>query len=341
MLLFSFVCLCNIHTVCILDASWLVVCSLGILQGTAHPVLYELCACLVFASNVFFLVPAACSLEKMRSCNRETFLCSSLIPSIRIVPYLIFSCKECWVSGNFQHLCYTIRLHFPISMKILIVEDEHKIANSIKKGLEQEHFVSDIAYDGERGLDLALSEDYDLVILDRLLPEIDGIEICKRIRAGGVHTPILLLTARGQLSDKVEGLNAGADDYLVKPFAFEELLARVRALLRRPKKTVNPVLKIEDLVIDASSYEVKRADRNIFLTQKEFMLLEYLARHANKILTKDQIINHVWDYEANILPNTVEAYIMHLRNKIDKPFTGKTPLIHTARGFGYMIGVRN
>lgn len=225
-------------------------------------------------------------------------------------------------------------------MKILIIEDEHKIANSIKKGLEQEHFVVDVAYDGMEGLDLVLSEEYDLIILDRLLPSLDGIEICKKARAKGVHTAVILLTAKGQLTDKVEGLDAGADDYMVKPFAFEELLARVRALLRRPKSTVTSVLSVSDLTIDTASYEVKRDTKQILLTQKEFMLLEYLARNKGKILTKDQIINHVWDYESNILPNTVEAYIMHLRIKIDRNFPDKKPLIHTMRGFGYMIGER-
>ncbi len=223
-------------------------------------------------------------------------------------------------------------------MRILVVEDEHKIANSIKKGLEQELFAVDIAYDGTSGFDLAVSEDYDLIILDRLLPGIDGVEICKKLRKKNIHTPILILTAKGQIGDKVEGLDAGADDYLTKPFAFEELLARVKALLRRPKNSLGTILKVEDLSLDASSHIVKRAGIAINLSAKEFSLLEYLMRHCGKVISKDQMINHVWDYDADILPNTVEAFIKLLRDKIDNPFENKKPLIHTVRGIGYKIG---
>lgn len=223
-------------------------------------------------------------------------------------------------------------------MRILVVEDEHKIANSIRKGLEQEHYAVDVAYEGIEGYDLASSEEYDTIILDRLLPGLDGIALCKRLREKRIHTPILLLTAKGQINDKVEGLNAGADDYLVKPFAFEELLARVKALVRRPKDMLESVLTIDDLQVNTLTYEVKRGDISIALSNKEFSLLEYLLRHVNKVVTKEQIINHVWNYDANILPNTVEVYIKHLRNKIDKPFINKKKLIHTVRGFGYKIG---
>ena len=216
------------------------------------------------------------------------------------------------------------------------MEDEHKIAASLKKGLEQESYAVDVAYDGTKGLDLALSEEYDLMILDRMLPEIEGIEICKQVRSKSIHTPILILTAKGQVQDKVEGLDSGADDYLVKPFAFEELLARIRALKRRPKDSLGQELSVAGLTLNPQTFEVKRDGKNINLSSKEFSLLEFLLRHANKILTKDQIINHVWDYESDILPNTVEVYMGYLRNKIDKPF-GK-PLIHTIRGFGYKIG---
>ena len=223
-------------------------------------------------------------------------------------------------------------------MRILIVEDEHKIANSIKKGLEQELYAVDVAYDGTEGYDLAASEDYDMIILDRLLPGMDGMEVCKNLREKHIHAPILLLTAKGQVSDRVEGLDAGADDYLVKPFAFEELLARVRALIRRPKEIAPAVLQAGDLTLNTTAYAVKRDDTAITLSGKEFSLLEYLMRHANTIVTKEQIINHVWDYDANILPNTVEVYIKLLRNKVDNPFKDKKPLIHTVRGFGYKIG---
>jgi len=224
-------------------------------------------------------------------------------------------------------------------MRILVVEDEHKIANSIKKGLEQETYAVDVAYDGEEGFDLASSEEYDVIILDLMLPKMDGITICKKLRTEeDVHTPILILTAKGEIEDKVDGLNSGADDYLPKPFAFAELLARIRALSRRPKQSLNTVLKIDDLTLNSSSFEVERSGSKIDLSKTEFALLEFLLRHTHKVLTKDQIINHVWEYDANILPNTVEVYIGYLRNKIDKPFTDKKSLIHTVRGFGYKIG---
>lgn len=223
-------------------------------------------------------------------------------------------------------------------MRVLVIEDEHKIANSIKKGLEQEAYAVDAAYDGESGFDLALNEEYDVIILDLMLPKMDGIEVCKQLRENQVHTPILILTAKGQLNDKVEGLNAGADDYLVKPFAFAELLARVKALTRRPRNSIGSVLTVEDLSMNTLTFEVKRADKPIRLSKKEFALLEYLLRNQGRILTKDQIINHVWEYDADVLPNTVEVYIGYLRNKIDKPFKDLPPLIHTVRGFGYRIG---
>ena len=205
-------------------------------------------------------------------------------------------------------------------MRILVIEDEHKIANSIKKGLEQELYAVDIAYTGDDGYDFASTEEYDLIILDRLLPGLDGIDICKKLREKQIHTPIILLTAKGQVHDRVEGLNSGADDYLVKPFAFEELLARIKALTRRPKGNIGSVLAVSDLSLNTLTYEVKRGKIKINLSRKELSLLEYVMRHPNQIITKDQIINHVWNYEADILPNTVEVYIGYLRSKIDKPF---------------------
>ncbi len=223
-------------------------------------------------------------------------------------------------------------------VRVLVVEDEHRIANSIKKGLEQETFAVDVAYDGEYGYDLAATEDYDVIILDLMLPKLSGLEICRRLRQEGVNTPILILTAKGQIQEKVEGLNAGADDYLVKPFSFTELLARIRALTRRPKEILQTVLEYKDLSLDTVSFEVKRAGKKIDLSRKEFALLEYLLRNQGKVVSKDQIINHVWDFDADILPNTVEAFIGSLRKKIDRPFKGKPPLIHTVRGFGYRLG---
>ena len=224
-------------------------------------------------------------------------------------------------------------------MRILVVEDEHKIANSIKKGLEQETYAVDVAYGGEEGFDLASSEEYDIIILDLMLPGLDGLTICKKLRREeNIHTPILILTAKGEVEDKVKGLNSGADDYLPKPFAFSELLARVKALARRPKQVLESSLTVEDLTLNTLSYQVNRSGKNIELSKKEYALLEYLMRHSGKVLSKDQIINNVWDYDADVLPNTVEVYIGYLRNKIDKPFPKSPQLIHTVRGFGYRLG---
>lgn len=223
-------------------------------------------------------------------------------------------------------------------MRVLVVEDEHKVANSIKRGLEEEGFAVDVVYNGNAGYDLAVSEDYDVIILDRLLPGIDGVTMCRKLRGHKIHIPILMLTAKGQITERVEGLNGGADDYMLKPFAFEELLARTRALIRRPRSVNGTILELEDLCMDTLHFEVKRGGVSIALSSKEFSLLEYLLRHPHKILSKDQIIAHVWNYDANILPNTVEVYMGYLRSKIDKAFKNKKPLIHTARGFGYRIG---
>ncbi|MCX6806769.1 MAG: response regulator transcription factor [Candidatus Berkelbacteria bacterium] len=223
-------------------------------------------------------------------------------------------------------------------MRILIIEDDHKIANAIKKGFEQESYAVDVSYDGADGVGMALTINYDLIILDRMLPgTTDGIKICQAIRKEGRHTPVLILTAKDNIKDRVEGLNAGADDYLTKPFAFEELLARVKALLRRPNKNLGTSLQVGDLTLDTITYKVTRASKDIPLSQTEFRILEYLMRNPNRILTKNSIIEHVWDYDADILPNTVEAYIGYLRNKIDRLFKNKPQLIHTVRGFGYKI----
>lgn len=223
-------------------------------------------------------------------------------------------------------------------MRILVVEDEHRIAQTIKKGLEQERYAVDLAYTGTDGFDLASSESYDTIILDLMLPGMDGLAICKQLRKQNIHTPILILTAKGQIQDKVNGLDSGADDYLTKPFSFEELLARIRALARRPENFKENTLTVGDLTLDPKSYVITRGNQLISLSNKEFALLEYLMRNANKILSKDEIINHVWDYEADILPNTVEVNMRNLRNKIDQPFKNKKPLLQTVRGFGYKIG---
>ena len=222
-------------------------------------------------------------------------------------------------------------------MKILVVEDEHKIANAIKKGLEQEGYVVQTAYDGLEGYDWASTEDYSVIILDLMLPKLDGLAICKKLRSEKIHTPIIMLTAKGEVEDKVLGLNSGADDYLPRPFAFEELLARIRSLQRSPAEIADNKLSADDLVLDINSLMVGRNNKEITLSKREFTLLEYLLRNKNKILTKDQIINHVWNYESNILPNTVEQYIGYLRNKVDNPFKNSAHLIKTVRGFGYIL----
>lgn len=220
-------------------------------------------------------------------------------------------------------------------MRILIVEDEQKIANAIKKGLIQESFAVDVAYDGKTGKMFALTEEYDLVILDRMLPDIEGLEIARAMREENVQTPILILTAKDQVIDKIEGLNIGADDYLAKPFAFEELLARIRALLRRPPVTTNPILKVGEITLNTNNFEVTKNNKKILLTTREFALLEYFMMNPERILTKKQIIDHVWNYDADILPNTVEVYIGYLRNKLQDK---SNSLIKTIRGFGYKLG---
>ena len=221
-------------------------------------------------------------------------------------------------------------------MRILVIEDEHKIARVLKKALDQESYAVDVSFNGDDGYAMATTEPYDIMIIDRMLPgEYNGLQIVEALRKMNIHTPVLFLTALGRTEDKTEGLNGGADDYLVKPFAIEELLARVRALLRRPSTLQQSVLEAADLQLDTSEHTVTRAGQSIQLTSKEFGLLEYLLRNKDRILSKDSIIAHVWDYDADILPNTVEVYIKYLRTKIDKPF--KKPLIETVRGFGYKL----
>lgn len=221
-------------------------------------------------------------------------------------------------------------------MRILIIEDEHKIARALKKALEQENYAVDVVYDGDEGYAMATTEPYDAAVIDRMLPgKYDGIAIVKAMREAKIHTPVLFLSALGSVAERTAGLDAGADDYLVKPFALEELLARLRALLRRPTEQQSTTLTLGDLTLDTLTYSVERAGKPIQLTSKEFALLEYLMRNPGRPLSKDVIISHVWDYDADILPNTVEVYIKYLRNKIDIPF--ETPLLHTVRGFGYKL----
>jgi len=220
-------------------------------------------------------------------------------------------------------------------MRILIVEDEKKVAAFIKKGLEEETYAVDVAYDGEEGLVLALENQYDLVILDLMLPIIDGLEVLSRLRKNKVDTPILLLTAKDSVEDKVTGLNTGADDYLTKPFAFSELLARIRVLLRRGKAETKTVLKIDGLTLHLVSHKVSRNGEEIELTGKEYSLLEYFMRNQGKVLTRTMIAEHVWDYNFDTFTNVIDVYVNHLRKKIDKNYPDK--LLHTLRGVGYIM----
>lgn len=220
-------------------------------------------------------------------------------------------------------------------MKLLIIEDDRAISDVLKEGLEDEAYAVDVAYDGDEGYRSARADDYDCIILDVMMPEMDGYEVCKKLRGEGKTTPILMLTAKDQENDIVNGLDNGADDYLAKPFSFEVLLARVRALLRRPSDKIGEVLVVGDLTLDPSNKKVQRAGKEIILTMKEYAVLEYLMRNPGKTLSKTMIISHVWDFDADILPNNVEQFVMFIRRKVDKPFNDK--LIHTVSGFGYKI----
>ncbi len=220
-------------------------------------------------------------------------------------------------------------------MRILVIEDEKGISNFIKKGLEAEYFTVDTAFDGEEGLNLAQINEYDVIVLDIRLPKKNGIEVCKELRKENSSVPIIMLTVEGDVKIKVETLNAGADDYLVKPFSLEELIARIRALLRREKKITGDVLQIDDLVLDTVSHKVKRGEKEINLSRKEFALLEYLMRNPGVVLTRGMILEHVWDMNADPFTNTVDVHIRFLRKKIDEGF--KKKLIKTVHGSGYKI----
>ncbi len=220
-------------------------------------------------------------------------------------------------------------------MRLLVVEDEKKLASFLKRGFEEEHFAVDVAYDGEEGWYLSTVNDYDAIILDIMLPKMDGLSLCRKLRSRQKDTPIILLTAKDTIEDKVTGLNLGADDYLVKPFAFAELLARVRALLRRKGSPFVSQLQVSDLVLDPVSHRVSRGGKLINLTAKEYALLEFLMRHAGEVVTRTQIIEHVWDQHFDSDTNVVGVYITYLRQKIDHQFEPK--LIHTIRGVGYVL----
>ena len=221
-------------------------------------------------------------------------------------------------------------------MRICLVEDDKKAARVVKKGLEEEGFVVDVAHAGDQSEDLTAVNDYDLIILDWLLPGTNGVTLCRNLRARGVGTPILMLTAKDALGDRVTGLDAGADDYLTKPFAFAELLARIRALLRRAETARLPTLRVSDLTLDPASHRVMRSGISVPLTRREYAILEFLMRHAGQVVTRTQLGEHVWEDEHDTLTNLVDVHVSHLRRKIDR--AGVAPLIHTVRGRGFRLG---
>ena len=221
-------------------------------------------------------------------------------------------------------------------MRLLLIEDERKVADFIARGLRADRFAVDVAYDGTTGWEMAASADYDLIILDLMLPGLNGTELLRRFRRKGGNAAVLVLTARDATRDKVDNFEAGADDYLTKPFAFAELQVRVRALLRRQPSSRTNVLQVGDLEVDRLGQQVRRSGKRIELTSKEYALLEYLASHAGRVLSRTMIIEHVWDQSFEGLTNIVDVYVRHLRSKVDDPFP--TKLIRTVRGAGYCMG---
>ena len=220
-------------------------------------------------------------------------------------------------------------------MTILVVEDEVKITRFIKRGLEMEHYTVDTAYDGEEALEKTEINNYDLIILDVMIPKIDGIETCRQIREKKIDTPIIMLTARDTVGDRIKGLDAGADDYLIKPFAFGELVARIRALLRREKSVKSTKLQVGNLILDPSKHEIYREDKEIYLSSKEYRLLDYMMRRPGHVCTRTMIGEHIWGYNFTDESNVIDVYISYLRKKVDSGFQKK--LIHTVRDVGYKI----
>lgn len=223
-------------------------------------------------------------------------------------------------------------------MKLLLVEDDSRILQNLKQGLELKQHVVDTAETGPAGYDLAANEHYDVIILDRMLPEMNGVEICQKLRQENITTPILMLTAKTLVNDRVDGLDAGADDYLGKPFAFSELLARIRALARRPQvDSLQEKLNYKNLTLDPKTATVTRSDQELTLSKTEYTLLEFLLRNHGQVFTPEQLIERVWEFESDVLPNTVQVYIGYLRKKVDTAFPDQPPIIQTVRGFGYKL----
>lgn len=220
-------------------------------------------------------------------------------------------------------------------MRVLVIEDETKVGSFIKRALEEESYAVDLCEDGAQGLDMALSGSYDLIMIDLMLPGLPGLEVLTRLRKEKIQTPVLILTAQSKVDQRVKGLDAGADDYLTKPFAIDELLARVRALLRRGPAESAGVFQIDDLMLNPATREVTRGGQRIDLTVKEYALLEYFMRHAGRVLTRPMISDHVWNQDFDTFTNVIDVYVNYLRNKIDRGRAKK--LIHTIRGSGYML----
>ncbi|MBI5024111.1 MAG: response regulator transcription factor [Candidatus Omnitrophica bacterium] len=220
-------------------------------------------------------------------------------------------------------------------MRILIIEDEQKIREFIQEGLKEEGFATDVAHDGEEAHFMATTNDYDLIILDLMIPKIDGLVLCKKLREDKISVPIIMLTAKMGVKNKVAGLNAGADDYLTKPFAFEELLARIRAQLRKKDGHLPDKLTLDNLSLDLQTHEVRRAGKEIILTTRELALLEYFMRNPGRVVSRTMIIEHVWDIHYKTTTNVIDVFINHLRKKIDQGHRKK--LIHTFHGRGYMM----
>ena len=221
-------------------------------------------------------------------------------------------------------------------MRVLLIEDDRKAAKLVAKGLQEEGFVVDVALTGEEGEEQAAVNEYGVIVLDWLLPGKDGIAVCRALRARDVSTPILMLTARDSVADRVSGLSTGADDYLTKPFGFAELVARIRALLRRSRLVRSAVLRVADLTLEPATRRVTRAGIQLALTSKEYAILEVLMRSPGEIVSRTRLVEHVWDAASEVIDNLVDAHVSHLRKKIDRG--GSVPLIHTVRGFGYRLG---
>ncbi len=269
--------------------------------------------------------PKNAAIKKMRIVKRNHFFlaCIGIYNGIREIKILC-SIHGCIMSRSF---------HF---MRILVIEDQEEISNFLKLSLQAECFSVDVAGDGERGSMLARTNEYDAIILDNLLPEKTGLEVCREIRKRGKNTPILMLSVRSDVNTKVELLNAGADDYLIKPFSFEELLARLRAILRRPDRIEGDVLQADDVTLDAKRQAVFVGEKEVYLTRKEFMLFEYLLRNKGTVLSRSMIMEHVWDMSADPFSNTIESHILSLRRKIDA-LREKGRLIQTVPSRGYKI----